>query len=151
MRRHRVLKVMADGMPWLCDVGVGGPCPLRPLCLQEGIEQHQGDESYRLAKDPFLGGVVEELRKGDWSHYYSFTEEVQLPLDYVMPSYWCEHAPDSIFTQSIMISVRTPDGRITVSGDEIRMFSRNGVKAFTPSSEAERVAALQEWFGIVLD
>ena len=154
MRRHRVLRVEAEGQPWLCDVGVGGACPLLPLLLEEGVSQPQGEgdaEVYRLVREPFLGWIVEEWRKGAWSRYYSFTEEPQLPLDYVMPSFWCEHAPESFFTQTALVSRRTPEGRVTVSGEEFRIFDRAGVQAFTPASPAERNEALRRHFGICLE
>jgi arylamine N-acetyltransferase len=151
MRRHRVLKVEAEGKFWLCDVGVGGPSPCRPLQIEAGLEQHQGEESYRLRQDPFLGWIVDEFRKGAWMQYYSFTEEPQLPIDYVMPSYWCEHAPESIFKKGNMISIRTPDGRNTVAGDEFRLFTKEGVHAFVPESEEARRDAFRTYFGIDLD
>lgn len=151
MRRHRVLKVEAERIFWLCDVGVGGPSPCRPLQMEAGLEQHQGNEAYRLKQDPFLGWVVEEFRKDAWMQYYSFTEEPQLPLDYVMPSYWCEHAPESIFTKTGMLSIRTQAGRNTIAGDEFRIFTGKGVKVFVPESEEERKDALRTYFGIDLE
>lgn len=150
MRRHHILCVEAEGRSFLCDVGVGGIVPLRPLELIEGAEQQQGTECYRLETDPFFGWVLCERRRGGWNRIYSFTEEPQLLQDYAMASYWCEHAPESIFTQSAMLFIRTPEGRNTVSGEEFRIFTADGVETFIPQSALEYRQALKQYFGIVI-
>ena len=86
-RRHRVLKVYLDGRVYLCDVGIGGPVPFKPIELIVGQENKMRDENYRLKQDAFLGWVLEELHNGSWRNLYSFTEEPQLNIDFVMPSF----------------------------------------------------------------
>jgi len=149
-RRHQVLLVEAEGRRYLCDVGVGGIVPRRPIELSEGLEQRQGDEVYRLEKDSYYGWVLCERKGERWERIYSFTEEPQLPKDYLMPSYWCEHSPDSIFKQVRMAAIRTTDGRNSLSGDEFRFFRPDGVHTFTPNTEEEFLLALRQYFGIVL-
>lgn len=149
-RRHQVLKVEAEGASYLCDVGVGGIVPRRPLQLVELAENQQGDECYRLERDDYFGWMLCELKRGEWSRIYSFTEEPQLPKDYLMASFWCEHAPDSIFKKMKMVAIRTREGRNTIAGEEFRIFTADGVRAFTPQSEGEYLDALREHFGISL-
>ncbi|GIO65765.1 arylamine N-acetyltransferase family protein [Paenibacillus cookii] len=151
MRRHHVLRVEAEGRPFLCDVGVGGIVPVTPLLLAEGIEQPAGNERYRLDRDPFFGWMLCEWKHGEWCRLYSFTEEPQLLQDYAMASYWCEHAPESIFTQSAMVFIRTPEGRNTVAGEEFRIFGSGGVESWVPQSAEEYHQALLKHFGIVLN
>ncbi|MGG4035613.1 arylamine N-acetyltransferase [Paenibacillus cisolokensis] len=150
-RRHHVLSVEAEGALWLCDVGVGGIVPRRPVRIAEGIEQQQGDECYRLERDEYFGWMLCERKHGGWSRLYSFTEEPQLPKDYIMATYWCENAPDSIFTREAMIAIRTADGRNTVAGREFRIFAGDGVQTFVPQTEAEYRDALKRYFGIELE
>lgn len=149
MRRHHILRVEAEGQSFLCDVGVGGIVPVRPLALVEGAQQLQGSECYRLNRDPFYGWILHERKHENWSRIYSFTEEPQLPQDYAMASYWCEHAPESIFTKSAMLFIRTPEGRKTVAGEEFRFFTASGVETFVPASKEEYEQALTKHFGIV--
>ncbi|MCY0875622.1 MAG: arylamine N-acetyltransferase [Firmicutes bacterium] len=147
-RRHHVLKVEVDGEVYLCDVGVGGVIARQPLRLVEGLEQVQGTETYRFTRDEQWGWMLAE-KKGDmWRDLYSFTEERQLPKDFLMVSYWCEHAPDSIFRQGAMVSLLTPDGRYTVSGEEFHLFSTQGVQVFRPPSKEAYHAALAQYFGL---
>lgn len=150
-RRHHVLKVEAEGKSYLCDVGVGGIVPRRPVELTEHLEQQQGEESYRMERDPDYGWMLCERKKGQWSQLYSFTEEPQLPKDFTMATFWCENSSDSIFTKEAMLAVRTREGRNTAAGEEFRIFTPEGVRVFTPSGEEEYREALQTYFGIVLE
>ena len=127
MRRHRVILAECQDGIFVCDAGVGQVSPRHPLSLVEGLVQEQFGERYTLVREPFLGWVIYDEHKGSWRRFYSFTEEEQLDIDFVMPSYYCEHAPDSIFRQGIMMSIKTADGRKTIDGHLFRIFSSEGV------------------------
>lgn len=150
MRRHRVLRVRADGRDYLCDVGVGLEVPRRPLLLQEGFVQEKGLTSYKLTREPFFGWVLRELYHGSWRTLYAFTEEEQLEVDFIQPTFYCENHPDSIFRRQNMLSIRTPDGRKTLDGNIFKVFSPTGVQATELADGAKIDAVLREHFGIVL-
>lgn len=150
MRRHHVLLVTCpDQARFLCDVGVGNGSPMLPVPLKEGAEFFDGRDTYRLRRDAFLGWVLEEKHAGAWRDVYSFTEEAQLPVDFVTTSFYCEKSPDSPFNKEPMVSLRTPEGRRTRDGDEFRLFEGEGVQIFVPETEAERRVLMAEWFGLV--
>lgn len=148
-RRHRVLRVEAEGQVWLADVGVGGVVPRFPLRLVEGLEQPQGLETYRLVRDELLGWVVQEWRHGAWSAYFCFTEEPQLEIDFSMPSFYCEYAPESPFNKDTMVAILHDVGRSTLDGNVLKVFTPEGV-AVTQLQPEQVNAALRERFGIVL-
>ncbi|MCY9512963.1 arylamine N-acetyltransferase family protein [Paenibacillus apiarius] len=150
-RRHHVLKVEAGGAFYLCDVGVGGIVPRQPIQMAEGLEHQQGEECYRLVRDPEYGWMLCELKRGEWCQLYSFTEEPQLAKDFIMATYWCENAPDSIFIQDAMVAIRTREGRSTVAGREFRIYASDQVSTFIPQTEAEYEEALRSYFGISLN
>ncbi|QHW33885.1 arylamine N-acetyltransferase [Paenibacillus rhizovicinus] len=149
-RRHHVLRVEAEGRVYLCDVGVGGSVPRRPLLLEDGLEQQQGEECYRLDRDAAFGWFLSERKKGIWGQVYSFTEEPQFPDDYAFASYWCQHAPDSPFRAELKLAICTPEGRNTGAGGEIRLFRNGDVTVLQPATKAELDEALAEYFGIVI-
>lgn len=160
MRRHRISRVQVEGEIYICDVGVGIQAPRRPLLFKEGLGQQQGDETYRLVRDPILGWVVQFDHKGRWDNIYSFTEDAQYPIDFEMPNHWCLTHPDSIFKKYAMAYIRTPDGRKTIADAEdaegkkvleFRTFTPKGVETFIPKNEEEYREALRSYFGIVLD
>ncbi|NBD26959.1 arylamine N-acetyltransferase family protein [Paenibacillus glycinis] len=148
MRRHHVLRVEAEGAVYLCDVGVGGAVPREPLALAAGLEQPQGAECYRLDRDAQFGWFLSERKKGEWNQVYSFTEEPQLPDDYVFASYWCQYAPESPFRTEAKLAICTPEGRNTGAGGEIRLFRNGEVRVLAPATKAEYDEALQAYFGI---
>lgn len=113
-------------------MGVGGIIPRHPIKMVENLEHQQGNECYRLIKDDFFGWVLCELKDGKWEWLYSFTEEPQLPKDFIMATYWCENSPDSIFINDAMVAIRTKEGRNTIAGKEFRIFTSEGVHTFVP-------------------
>jgi arylamine N-acetyltransferase len=150
-RRHQILKVEVDGKAFLCDVGVGGMVPLEPIEMVEDLVQVQGEEYYKLERDAYFGWILCEERHGQWNWIYSFSEEPQLPKDYIMASFWCEQAPDSIFNKDAMAAIRTPVGRNSLAGKEFRIFTKDGVQVFTPQTDQEYAEALKTHFGIKLN
>ena len=107
LRRHRVSRTIIDGKQYICDVGVGLTAPKFPLLLEEGLEQEQEGEVYRIVYHPKMIWVVQELLDGKWSNFYSFSEEPQIAIDYYLMHYHCVTYPKSIFRNSTMVYVRT--------------------------------------------
>ncbi len=148
MRRHRVLVVTcADKSRYVVDAGIGQNAFRRPIPFAEGAEITTNGETYRLVKRDFYGWVIEDWHKGQWRPFYSFTEEVQLNLDYVMPSFWCEKHPDSPFTKGNMLSLKTDTGRVTLDGNTFRRFDNDTVTE-TELTDGEIPAILRDEFGI---
>ena len=148
MRRHRVLKVTCVDGDYLCDVGVGDTIPLVPLPIKYGVVNQQKMERYKLENEPFLGNVLYEWKKNEWRKIYSFTEEKQLNIDYIMPSFYCEKHPDSYFRTMDMVHIFTKDGRKTVAGREIKLFSPNHVNVIVAGTEAAFKELLEVHFKI---
>ena len=150
MRRHRVLRVTCDDGVFLGDVGAGSAVPLIPIPLILGQTSHQGGETYKLDKEPFFGNVLYRLRSDEWERIYSFTEEEQDDIDFIMPSFYCEKHPDSMFRKGDMVHIFTEDGRKSVAGREVKIFSPGGVEVIVPDSEEHYYELLEHHFGIKL-
>ncbi len=156
MRRHRVLRVRAleseaSGIDYICDVGVGGVCPIRPLRLIPEEPQSDGRYTWRLVRRDFYGWVIQQAKRDGWEDYYSFTEEPQAPVDYVAADFYCRYSPDSAFNKTPICAIQTPGGRRTLREGVFRVFDENGVESHTPEGEAAFIQALRDYFGIVLD
>lgn len=67
-----------------------------------------------------------------------------------MATYWCEHAPESIFVKEAMAAIRTASGRNSIAGKEFRIFTEEGVQVFIPQTDKEHADALRTYFGIEL-
>lgn len=148
MRRHRVLGVVCeDGSRWICDTGIGQSAFRYPLPFYEGADVTQCGERYRVERDDFFGWVISDYHMGEWRRFYGFTEEPQLNIDYIMPSFWCEKHPDSPFTSGYILSLKTAVGRRTLDGNVFRVFEGDTVTERVLSDE-EIPAVLEDVFGI---
>jgi len=152
VRRHRIIVAESDFTDGrvMCDVGIGDRAPRHALRLVEGLRQEQFGETYMFERDPFYGWLLSDFHKGEWIRFFGFTEEVQLDIDYVMPSFWCEKHPDSIFHKSNIVSLKTDTGRKTIAGMLHRIFDGDSVTETEIKDEAELEVILGEVFGIVL-
>lgn len=148
MPRHRVLVVEVQDKRYFADVGVGGVVPRWPLVMTEGFEQKQNNETYKLCRDPVLGNVIQEQRRGEWSNYISFTDEPAYPVDFIATNYWCQYAKESIFNKEPMAAILTPNGRVTMFGKEVRIFSPEGVEIIPVNSQDELKTLVKKWFGV---
>jgi len=160
MKRHRISKVVVGGTPYICDVGVGLPTNVRPLVFETGLVQEQCGLSFRIIEDEVLGFVVQRLSdKGEWEHFYSFTEDVAQPIDFYYAHYWCTTSADSIFINSTMVHMPTKYGRNTiadifdpVAAVKVREFRTTmpdgSVGRFIPRNGDDYKKALLECFGI---
>ncbi len=151
VRRHRVLGVTAnDGKTYICDAGIGQSAFRLPLLMEENSLSEQYGETYRVTKEPFFGWVIADFHKGEWRNFYSFTEEVQLNIDYIMPSFWCENAAESPFTSAEMFSIKTDTGRITLDSNIFHIFDGDTVTE-TYLDEDELPGVYERYFGLPYD
>ncbi|MGN1346819.1 MAG: arylamine N-acetyltransferase [Eubacteriales bacterium] len=151
MRRHRVLGVRtADGKTYICDAGIGQSAFRIPLLLEENSHSVQYGEEYRVTREPFFGWMIADLHHGAWRRFYSFIEEEQLNIDYIMPSFWCENAKESPFTSAEIFSIKTDDGRITLDANVLHLFSGDTVtEKFLNEDEVRE--AYSKYFGLPYD
>ena len=150
MRRHRVLNVACKEGNFLCDVGVGGVVPRMPIPIAADRVSEQYGETYVLRQEDFLGYVLYEWKHEAWHRIYSFTQEPQLDQDFITVSYFCEKHPESFFKTQDMVHIFTEDGRKSVAGREVRLFSPDGVQVLHPATEAAYNELLEIHFGIKL-
>lgn len=146
-RRHHILHVEIHNRRFIADVGAG-LAPRLPIELIDDIEQVQGDEIYQVKNTSSYGWMLYERKKEGLDPVYSFTEEANLPQDYITTSYWCQYSPGSVFNKGAKVFIRTKDGRNTVDDHEFRIFTSDGVRTFSPSNSQEYANALYTHFGI---
>ena len=122
VRRHRVVVTECGGKRYVVEVGIGIEAPRVPLLLEEEIEQDCEGGSFRFSKDDFLGWVLQEKVGDEWIPYYSFSEEEQLDIDFIQPSFYCEKHPASPFNKSPMVAIKTPNGRRAINDHDYKVF-----------------------------
>lgn len=101
-RTHMVLKVVADGTPWLADVGFGGDGPLRPVPFGGEIDEAAA-EAFRLAEERGRIQVLQRLWHGQWSDLYAFSLAPAYPVDYVVANHFTSTYPTSVFLKRLTV------------------------------------------------
>lgn len=149
VRRHRIVVVLCEGERYVCEVGIGQYAPRVPLRLCQGLEQFDGYMSYKFEKEDFLGWVLYEKNGAEWRKYYAFTEEEQLDIDFIQPSFYCEKHPASPFHQSVMVAIKTPTGRRAINGRDYKVFEGDTLVEMEEQITDERLyEILKDFFGI---
>lgn len=167
---------LPDSTRWMLDVGFGGDGATVPVPLVENQPTPNiGTQEIRLARDflpdqtlrddPARQMWIYQYRNAadrEWNSFYAFSELVEfLPADFHVMNWYTGSAAESFqtFTTLVVKFLRRAgeDGEGEVYGK--RMLVNGVVKENLGGrtkvvkecvSEAERVEALREWFGIEL-
>lgn len=136
---------------WLVDVGFGDSF-LEPLLLDSHETQIQGTQSFRIDED---GDYLILFRRNDgeeWQPQYRFTRQSFGFPDYEEMCRFHQTSPESHFTQNVICSRVTEDGRITLS--EMRLVTTSGPQRTRHeqllASREEYDRVLEDQFGIVM-
>ncbi len=149
LRRHRVLVVTVSEGDYLMDVGIGQSAPRYPLRMEAQTLQTQFEETYCIRRHTDGGWMVFDLCDGAWRPFYSFTEDEQLDIDFIMPSFWCEKHPDSPFHRSPMLAIKTAKGRRAINGRDYKEFEGKTLTYIEENIDDDRFRVLlKEKFGI---
>ncbi len=149
---HLALLVTAPSDPtrWLVDVGYGETFT-QPLDLDARGDQVRGGYRYRL--EPFRGGLQLWQRSPDGAlerqYHFDLTPR-SFPSDYEAGSLYHQTSPASTFTHQRLISRLTPQGRITISGNELVTTTRGVQSRVLLKDEEEFNRCLWEHFGVRL-
>lgn len=150
-RRHRVLKVTAEDGVFICDVGVYGESPRRPLRFAENEIQGDGICEYRYLRDPFYGWVECQRERGkDWKWVYGFTEEPWLSYDFEQPSFFCEKNPASLFNTFRKVGIFQGKASLTYIGRVFTVYEDAAVKRREEVPEERAAVYLRDYFGLEL-
>lgn len=78
---------------------------------------------YKLDRDEFFGWILWQREHGkEWRQLYGFTEEPQLDIDFVMPSFFFEQHPASEHNVFRKISIFTKNSQIGLVDDELQVY-----------------------------
>jgi N-hydroxyarylamine O-acetyltransferase len=131
-RTHMVLLVTIDGQDWLADAGFGGSySPVMPLI--EGAEATAPDGAlFRLTHDRrgwMLSrdgnpATTDGRESGEgWVEQFSFTLDEVPQIDLVMSNHWTATAPNTRFTDLVVVSIVLPHGFAALTDRDYRRHS----------------------------
>lgn len=105
-RSHRIMGVRLEGKSYLTDAGYNFEHHRIPLLLEADTIQSDGECEYKLVRDDFFGWVMWQNRPGlGWRRKLGFTEEPQIDLDFVQPTFFAQYHPDSRINKYLKVSL----------------------------------------------
>lgn len=105
-RSHRIIGVRLESGTYLTDVGYNFEHHRIPLLLKDGVVQSDGECEYRLVRDDFFGWLMWQNRPGaGWRKKLGFTEEPQIDLDFIQPTFFAQYHPDSMINKYLKVSL----------------------------------------------
>jgi N-hydroxyarylamine O-acetyltransferase len=132
--------------PWLADVGFGGHTHY-PLRLDERGDQVDPGGVFRIAETP--EGDLDVIKDG-MPAYRLETRPREL-AEFEVGCWYNRTSPKSHFTRSLVCSMLTESGRVTLSGRTLIRTSESGRDERTLGDDAEVLSAYRRWFGVELD
>jgi N-hydroxyarylamine O-acetyltransferase len=155
-RTHLFLRVLAEGMPWLVDVGVGSLSPTGPVRLDlmdyEQTTPHEPRRIVREEGEP-MPHYFHQAKVGDtWADVDEFTLEEMPAIDRELGNWWTSTSPSSRFRQNLTIALAGPDGtRLSILNREFtRRRGTEILERFEFSDTGHLLRVLEEQFGIRL-
>jgi N-hydroxyarylamine O-acetyltransferase len=132
--------------PWLADIGFGSHTHY-PLRLDERGDQDDPGGVFRIAEAP--EGDLDVIKDGK-PEYRLETRPRELG-DFEAGCWWNRTSPKSHFTRSLVCSLLTESGRVTLSGRTLIRTTSGARDERELGDDAEVLAAYRTWFGIELD
>jgi N-hydroxyarylamine O-acetyltransferase len=146
-RTHKLLAVAASGRTWLCDVGFGADGLYRPLPLEPGEHDSDG-ERYRLRADGDTLALA-VWRDGAWLELYAFTREPLHAIDFEVANWFTSTHPGSRFVKTLTAQRLVAGGeRRTLRNRELSIRSGDQVTTRTIATPDELVDVLAELFDL---
>ena len=132
--------------PWLVDVGYGRHS-LYPVRWDVPDEQDDPGGVFRVATTP--DGDLDVLRDGE-PQYRVWTRPQEL-ADFVTGCWWHSTSPRSHFTRSLVCSLSTMDGRVSLSGNRLIRTAGSERSEVSLTTDDEILEAYRTHFGIALE
>ncbi len=148
-RTHMLLRVVADGRPWLADVGFGASL-LEPLPL-ESTTARQGGWTYRLGPAGPDAWRLRASRPEGWSDLYVFNLEPQRPIDYAVYNHYTATHPSSPFVGRAVVLRTQPHVQHALRGQQLTTTRPAGAMETLDLTVDELPEVLSDLFGISLD
>jgi N-hydroxyarylamine O-acetyltransferase len=143
---HLTLRVTdAAGEVWLADVGFGRHSEL-PLRYQARTDQADPFGTLRVAD--VEGGELDVLMDGVPA--YRVDPRTLALADFAPGNWWQQTSPQSHFKRSVLCSLPTDAGRVTLSGRKLITTDTGEKRELELEDDATVLAAYREHFGIEL-
>lgn len=146
---HAAIVVRLNNTDWLVDVGFGRRFPLHPIAIRPG--QILEDRTGNYLVSPYntdYWAIHQQQETGSWVPSYIFTTVSRQLSDFRGMCRYHQTSSASYFTQNMLCTLVTPNGRITLTDDTLKI-TEHGRIMEQPVDDADDFEYLLEThFGI---
>ncbi len=137
---------------YLVDVGFGDNFR-KPIALPDGIVEDISG-TYRVqpfgsAPDTYI--LQKQENNNSWQHVYSFTAHPRIISDFDEMCTFHQTSPESRFTQEVICTMATINGRVSLSDDSLTITDEGSKKKTKVVSDKDFKHKLMDHFGIQLN
>ncbi len=126
-KTHVVLLVKMGDERWLCDTGFGSFGLRAPIGLHQlGEVIQQDNETFSLDLNERNEYVLKALIKGEWVNQFGFDLQPMEWIDFSLANYYNSTHPDAVFVKQYLVMLQSPEGRVLLSGDQLKKMSVTG-------------------------
>ncbi len=143
---HMAIVVSLKGDHYLVDVGFG-EFALSPIKIEHGKETIDSRGVFKIEKtDKNYIVVAKQNEKGQFIPEYKFLEKERHIEEFYSRCQYHQTSPESHFTQKIICSLPTQDGRITLTGNTLKITEKGVITERQLKSNLEIEQVLREYF-----
>ncbi len=143
---HMVLLVTLEH-DYLVDVGNGQSCR-EPLRLDGTNSAASEGYTYRVSTHGEDYALYYQQQNAEWSPRFLFTLTPRERAEFSAMCHYHQTSPDSLFTQHRLVTIATPEGRITLTNMQLRITRGLETHEIVLRSETEYHEILEQYFGI---
>ncbi|WP_080054833.1 arylamine N-acetyltransferase family protein [Spirosoma aerolatum] len=146
---HAAIIVHLNGIDWLVDVGFGRRFPLYPIAIQPGEIQEDRTGLYTIRSYNAAYWVIQyQNETGNWVPAYLFTTVSRQLTDFRSMCRYHQTSSASYFTQNMLCTLVTPNGRITLTDDKLKITEQGRVTEQPVDDADDFEYLLETHFGI---
>ncbi|TGE22435.1 arylamine N-acetyltransferase [Hymenobacter aquaticus] len=146
---HMACLVTLGGTEYLVDVGFG-EFSLGPLALTLDVEQADPRGRFRIVRHDAQYLLVQKFDGSSFQPEYLFSETPRELTDFAGMCHFHQTSPDSHFTRKRLCTRATPTGRVTVTGNTLKIKNGESLTETELAGPAEFAQALRQYFGMQL-
>ncbi len=144
-RSHMFLTVAIDDATYVVDPGFGLYAPPFPVPLTDPDKTR----SHWMASDE-SGWTLHVPRDGQMSPGWISTLETERPIDFEVANHYIATHPRSPFTQAILLSAPTPEGRVNIMNRSVTILRGAEASRMELADRTQLRSLLQQYFGFDL-
>lgn len=144
---HFSIIVTINNTKYLTDVGFG-EFTFEPLKIQLGIIQNDKRGNYLIDNYEKRYFRVNKVENNQLTPKYIFSETERMFSEFEKMCIYHQTSPDSNFTSKRLITLPTENGRITISGNTLKVKEFESIKEFVLKNESEYEKELWNKFKI---